>query len=84
MQGDILSSVLLPGILAFIMFSLGLGLTPADFRRILAQPRALLVGVLCHFLLLPLVCFLMLKAFGVPVLYRPQPGGRSDDRSRGG
>ena len=46
MQGDILSSVLLPGILAFIMFSLGLGLTPADFRRILAQPRALLVGVL--------------------------------------
>ena len=65
MQGDILSSVLLPGILAFIMFSLGLGLTPADFRRILAQPRALLVGVLCHFLLLPLVCFLMLKAFGV-------------------
>ena len=65
MQGDILSSVLLPGILAFIMFSLGLGLTPADFRRILAQPRALLVGVLCHFGLLPLVCFLMLKAFGV-------------------
>ena len=65
MQGDVLSSVLLPGILAFIMFSLGLGLTPADFRRILAQPRALLVGVLCHFLLLPLVCFLMLKAFGV-------------------
>ena len=65
MQGDLLSSVLLPGILAFIMFSLGLGLTPADFRRILAQPKALLVGVVCHFVLLPLVCFLMLKAFGV-------------------
>ena len=60
MQGDILSSVLLPGILAFIMFSLGLGLTQADFRLILAQPRALLVGVMCHCLLLPLVCFLML------------------------
>ena len=65
MQGDVLSSVLLPGILSFIMFSLGLGLTPADFRRILAQPKALLVGVVCHFVLLPLVCFLMLKAFGV-------------------
>ena len=34
MQGDILSSVLLPAILGFIMFSLGLGLTPVDFRRI--------------------------------------------------
>lgn len=65
MQGDILSSVLLPAILGFIMFSLGLGLTPVDFRRILAQPRALMVGVVCHFVLLPLVCFLMLKAFGV-------------------
>lgn len=64
MQGDIVSGVLLPLILAFIMFSLGLGLTPGDFRRILAQPRALLVGVVCHFVLLPLVCWLMLQALG--------------------
>ncbi|MBE2241449.1 MAG: bile acid:sodium symporter family protein [Burkholderiaceae bacterium] len=65
MQGDIVSGVLLPLILAFIMFSLGLGLTPGDFRRILAQPRALLVGVVCHFVLLPLVCWLMLQALGI-------------------
>ena len=65
MQGDIVSGVLLPLILGFIMFSLGLGLTPADFRRILAQPRALLVGVLCHFVLLPLVCYAMLTTLGV-------------------
>ncbi len=65
MQGDIVSSVLLPLILAFMMFSLGLGLVPADFRRIIAQPRALLVGVVCHFVLLPLVCWLMLNAFGI-------------------
>lgn len=65
MQGDIVSSVLLPLILGFIMFSLGLGLTPSDFRRILAQPRALLVGVVCHFVLLPLVCYAMLTALGV-------------------
>ncbi|RAR54133.1 UNVERIFIED_CONTAM: hypothetical protein C7454_106178 [Acidovorax defluvii] len=44
MQGDIVSGVLLPLILAFIMFSLGLGLTVGDFRRIFTQPRALLVG----------------------------------------
>lgn len=65
MQGDIVSGVLLPLILGFIMFSLGLGLTPADFRRILAQPRALLVGVLCHFVLLPLACYLMLTVLGM-------------------
>lgn len=65
MQGDIVSGVLLPLILAFIMFSLGLGLTTTDFRRILMQPRALLVGVVCHFVLLPLVCYLMLQTMGV-------------------
>jgi BASS family bile acid:Na+ symporter len=65
MQGDVVSIVLLPLILAFIMFSLGLGLTVADFRRILVQPRALLVGVFCHFVLLPLVCFGMLKLVGL-------------------
>lgn len=65
MQGDIVSGVLLPLILAFIMFSLGLGLTTTDFRRILQQPRALLVGVVCHFVLLPLVCYLMLQSMGV-------------------
>ena len=65
MQGDVISGVMLPLILAFIMFSLGLGLTPADFRRILAQPRALLVGVVCHFVLLPLVCYLMLRTLGI-------------------
>lgn len=65
MQGDIVSTVLLPAALAFIMFSLGLGLTPADFRRIVTQPRALLVGVLCHFVLLPLACFGMLQLAGI-------------------
>jgi BASS family bile acid:Na+ symporter len=65
MEGDIVTTILLPGILAFIMFSLGLGLTVEDFVRIVRQPRALLVGVLCHFVLLPLICFLLLKAVGI-------------------
>lgn len=65
MEGDFVTSILLPGILAFIMFSLGLGLTVTDFVRIVRQPRALLVGVLCHFVLLPVVCFLLLKLVGL-------------------
>jgi BASS family bile acid:Na+ symporter len=65
MHGDIVSSVVLPLVLGFIMFTLGLGLTPTDFRRILHHPRAVLIGALCHFILLPLVCFGMLKVFGI-------------------
>jgi BASS family bile acid:Na+ symporter len=65
MQGDIISSVVLPLVLAFIMFALGLGLTPADFRRVLHHPRAVIVGAACHFILLPLVCFGMLRLFGM-------------------
>lgn len=65
MQGDLVSGVLLPASLAFIMFSLGLGLTAADFARIVRQPRALIVGVICHFILLPLACFAMLKVSGI-------------------
>lgn len=65
MRGDLVSGVLLPLALAFIMFSLGLGLTRADFERIVRQPRALLVGVVCHFVLLPLTCFALLKIAGL-------------------
>lgn len=65
MQGDFVSGVLLPASLAFIMFSLGLGLTASDFVRIVRQPRALIVGVVCHFVLLPLACFAMLKVAGI-------------------
>ncbi|HEX5684339.1 MAG TPA: bile acid:sodium symporter family protein [Ideonella sp.] len=65
MQSDALSGVLLPLALAFIMFSLGLGLGVDDFRRILRQPKALLVGAVCHFVLLPLVAYLLIRATGL-------------------
>jgi BASS family bile acid:Na+ symporter len=65
MQGTGLASVILPLGLAFIMFALGLGLTAEDFRRIVRQPLALLVGMLCHFVLLPLVAFALVKMAGI-------------------
>jgi BASS family bile acid:Na+ symporter len=65
MQGDVLTQVLLPAGLVFIMFSLGIGVTGADFRRVFSQPRAFLAGVFCHFLLLPLVAFLLVRLWGV-------------------
>ena len=66
MSGVQFATVLMPLLLALIMFSLGLGLVPADFRRIAAQPRAFLLGFACHFVLLPLVCFALLSVFPLP------------------
>lgn len=48
-------SVALPLALAFIMFYLGLTLRVADFRRVLARPRALAVGLAGQVLLVPLL-----------------------------
>lgn len=46
--------VLLPVGLAFIMFSLGLGLRLADFGRVWRRPRVIAVGLLAQVVLLPL------------------------------
>src|SRR4029453_10182041 len=59
------SQALLPLGLMFIMFSLGMGLTLLDFKRVFIYPRAFLAGIVCHFVLLPLVAFALVKAFGV-------------------
>lgn len=47
--------VLLPIGLALVMFVLGLGLTPADFRRVFERPRAFLTGAAAQMVLVPLV-----------------------------
>ena len=55
--------VALPLILAFIMFSLGLGLRKQDFSRVLKFPKAFGTGVLNQLILLPLIAFGLAKAF---------------------
>src|SRR5689334_13625504 len=66
MQNDVVAMVFLPLALSFIMFSLGLGLTIADFRNIVRQPRALLVGLVCHFVLLPVIAWFLVRWAGLP------------------
>jgi len=58
--------VALPLILAFIMFSLGLGLRKQDFSRVLKFPKAFGTGVLNQLILLPLIAFGLAKAFDFP------------------
>ena len=65
MNPDIVSTVVMPAGLAFIMFTLGANLTLADFRRVFLFPKAFGVGLVCHFVLLPLVTFGFISLFGL-------------------
>ncbi|QEY31485.1 bile acid:sodium symporter family protein [Synechococcus sp. RSCCF101] len=58
-------TVALPLALAFIMATLGLGLTGADFRFALRRPRPLLAGVLSQVVLLPLVALALIQLSGL-------------------
>jgi len=61
--------VLLPIILAFIMFSLGLGLKGCDFSRVLKFPVAFGVGLTNQIVLLPLVALGLAHAFGLEPIF---------------
>ena len=56
-----------PIALALIMLALGLGLTGQDFLRVVKQPKDFLVGLVCQLILLPIIAFLLLKIFNLPL-----------------
>ncbi|MAV86754.1 MAG: symporter [Rhodospirillaceae bacterium] len=58
-----ITNVALPVALAFIMFSLGLGLTSSDFKRVIQQPKDFIIGLLSQTIILPIVAFLLVIAF---------------------
>ena len=55
-----------PVCLAFIMFSLGLGLKVRDFTRVLKSPKDFVVGFLCQVVLLPIIAFILIKIITLP------------------
>lgn len=64
---SIIDSILLPGSLWLIMFSMGLSLTIDDFRRIISNRRAFIVGLISMLLIPPLIGTTM------SVLFAPTP-----------
>ena len=62
----ILVSVVLPLALAFIMFTLGLGLTVEDFRRVLTRPKAFFTGAVSQILIVPFVALVLVVLFSPP------------------
>ena len=79
-----LTTVGLPLALGIIMFGLGLSLTPDDFRRVGRAPKAVAVALACQLVLLPLICFGLVKALDLDpllavgmMLLAASPGGTS-------
>ena len=62
---NIVTDVILPLALAFIMFVLGLGLTGADFLRVVKQPRDFFVGFFSQILILPIIAFILVKVWPI-------------------
>jgi BASS family bile acid:Na+ symporter len=82
MDDSIFSAVLLPLALAVIMWSLGMSLTAADFKRVVVKPRGVSIGLLNLVLLSPLLAFAIARAFSLEpalavglVLLGASPGG---------
>ena len=79
---NIVTDLILPLALAFIMFSLGLGLTGKDFLRVAKQPRDFFVGAFSQIIILPIIAFIIIKiwpispelAIGVMII-AAAPGG---------
>ena len=78
----IVTDVILPLSLAFIMFSLGLGLSINDFTRVFFKPRDFLIGLFFQIIVLPIVAIIIVLfwpltpelAIGVMIL-AAAPGG---------
>ena len=77
-----IAKTIAPVCLAIIMFGLGLGLTVADFKRVITIPRDFIVGFLGQVLILPIIAFILIHiismspeiALGVMII-AAAPGG---------
>ena len=79
---NIVTDLILPLALAFIMFALGLGLTGADFLRVIKQPRDFFVGTFSQIILLPIIAFILVKLWPISpelaiglIIIAAAPGG---------
>ena len=54
-----------PVCLALIMFSLGLGLSLSDFKRVMTTPRDFLVGFFGQVIILPIIAFILIHIISI-------------------
>ena len=65
MESSFLTEVFLPLALFVIMLGMGLGLTIADFKRLLVEPKAVILGLIAQLILLPFVGFVLISFFSL-------------------
>jgi bile acid:Na+ symporter, BASS family len=82
MQQSLTTELLLPVALGIVMLGLGLSLTLEDFKRVVRYPKAVTVALICQMILLPLICFFVVKFSGLHsglavglMLLAASPGG---------
>ena len=60
-----LSSLIIP-LLQIIMFGMGTELSLKDFGNVMRMPKGIIVGVVCHYIIMPLVGFTIASLFNFP------------------
>ncbi len=61
---------LMPITIAIIMFGIGLNLKFKDFERVFLRPKAILTGLACQLLLLPLIAFALIWFWPIDPIYK--------------
>ena len=64
--GDFKLSALIVPLLQIIMFGMGTELSLKDFARVLRMPKGIVVGIVCHYTIMPLVGFTVASLFNFP------------------
>lgn len=65
-----LSDLLMPVVIALIMYGIGLNLRFRDFMRVFLRPKAILLGLSSQILLLPAVAFLLAWLMPIEPIYK--------------
>ena len=65
---NFVTDVILPLALAFIMFTLGLGLSISDFLNVFKKPKNFLVGLVSQLIFLPIVGLVLVIIWPLPIV----------------
>jgi BASS family bile acid:Na+ symporter len=64
--GDFKFSVLIVPLIQLIMFTMGTEMSLKDFEGVLKMPKAVIIGLVSHFTIMPLVAVTLAMSFGFP------------------
>lgn len=70
LNGFKLSGLITP-LIQLIMFGMGTSMSTGDFVAVVKSPKAVLIGITAHFMIMPLLGFTLAKASGFPLKLLP-------------